>query len=589
MVKAIKYFAVFGILSILFFSCDYLDKKEETDGMAFEDVFGDSTRYGLYVEWMIHNPLLQYLQNGVHPHGTWDDISDNSVSTTGFNTPFSRAASGDFLGMRSDGRCVMVNNATWERIWKHVRIANMGLNNIDMYPGSEEGRRKILGTCYFYRAFAYMELCRRWGGMPYFYAIFDDLSGDLDAERLDMRTTYLNAAEDFKQAAIYLEPTVELTEWQHPTSVAALALRSRVMMYAASDQATKEGGTVRSNLWKEAAMAADTALRVAEANGHSLVEMGKYYNIFKGTSYQDYIKEVIFGRRAQIAWGSDAYLNTIRPPGQLSGKYGPAANQNLVDCFEMQATGLPIDDMLSGYHDQNPYAGRDPRFYHNILYNGAKPYAGRVTMELFNRAEDGSTPRDLSYNGGTLAAGYTPTGTYAIKWMGDAWNAALPQVWPYIRLAELYLNFAESANEAWTTPTVAQAGCRYSAVEALNVVRDRATMPDLDPKFFSTSEFRNRVRNERRVELCFEDHRLYDIRRWMVATQPENRDIYRVEIVKLASGYDAVTYPTGFRYEPKELFLRRVFEDRHYLFAIKAEDTYMGVKFKQNPGWGEQY
>jgi hypothetical protein len=277
------------------------------------------------------------------------------------------------------------------------------------------------------------------------------------------------------------------------------------------------------------------------------------------------------------------------------GKFGVASNENLVECFEMQETGLPIGDPESGYHKQNPYAGRDPRFYHNILYNGATVYGNRV-MWLYNSLEPGAVEPvegwDMAYSGGVLQAGYTTTGTYGIKWLGNEWDVKAPghmMVWPYIRLAEVYLNFAEAAGEAWSSPGTAQAGCSYSAVGALDKVRDRALMPPLDPKFHAQNAFIERVRNERRVELCFEDHRLYDIRRWQVATLPENRDIYAVEIVKLAPGYDEQVYPTGYRFEDKKVFMRRVFEDRHYLFAIKAEDVFIGSSFKQNPGWGEQY
>jgi hypothetical protein len=98
------------------------------------------------------------------------------------------------------------------------------------------------------------------------------------------------------------------------------------------------------------------------------------------------------------------------------------------------------------------------------------------------------------------------------------------------------------------------------------------------------AKFRERARKERRIEFCFEEQRLFDLRRWKIGTQPENRDIWRMKITKLATGYDTKIYPTGFRYE-KEFLMRRVFEDRHNLFVIKLDDTRIGPNFKQNPGW----
>jgi hypothetical protein len=126
--------------------------------------------------------------------------------------------------------------------------------------------------------------------------------------------------------------------------------------------------------------------------------------------------------------------------------------------------------------------------------------------------------------------------------------------------------------------------CLYSAAEALNKVRNRALMPNVHNKFLNKSAFRERTRKERRIELCFEEHRLFDIRRWKIGTLPENRDIWRMKITKLAPGYNEETYPTGFRYE-KEFLLMRIFEDRHNLFVIKLDDTRIGPNFKQNPGW----
>lgn len=583
--KALKYIFILPLLALAAASCDYLDKREESSGLTLEDVFGNAVNYELYVEWMIQNPMLQYLQNGAHPHGSWDDITDNSMSTTNLDCPFLFSSQGNYWTMLTSDRCPMSNNEVWTRIWKHVRIANMGLKYIGMYPGDEAGRNKILGTCYFYRAFAYLELCRRWGGMPYFREPFDDLSINLDCERDDMRTTYLNVAEDFAEAAKYLPATVEPTEWQHPTSAAALGMRSRALLYAASKQAAEEGGSTRKELWAEAAQAADEAIKAAEDAGYAMAPEGSYYNIFKGSMTDIYTREVLFGRRAQIAWNSAAYLITIRPPGKLNGTYGVATNQTFVDCFDM-TNGYPISDPKSGYNPQNPYAGRGTRFNHDILYNQATVFGNR-RMDLFNQIEgQGKGGGDIAYSSGAVAIGYTPTGTYGIKWMGRDWNAQLLQIWPYIRMAELYLNFAEAANEAdWSVSSV-HAESRYTPLAALNKVRNRAGIADLPDEYKGQAQFRERVRNERRVELCFEDHRMFDLRRWKIGTQPENRDIRRVEITRLNPGYDAARYPTGFRYEyPAEPYLKRVYEERHDLFPVTRGDTYIGPLFKQNPGW----
>ena len=156
----------YTILSLSLFmsvvSCDYLDKREETDGLTLEEVFGNANNFELYIDWMTQNTMVKYLQAGANPHGTWDDVADNSMCTMQFTVPCLLSAAGDYMTMITNGRSVMCNTGVWEKMWKYVRISNMGLKHIDMYPGDEAGRNKIIGTCYFYRAFAYFEICRRW-------------------------------------------------------------------------------------------------------------------------------------------------------------------------------------------------------------------------------------------------------------------------------------------------------------------------------------------------------------------------------------------------------------------------------------------
>jgi hypothetical protein len=574
-------------MTLLFSSCksEYLDKMPEAEGYDFDKVFKDSTNYRNFCEYLVIYPLFLHLQNGVSPYGSFDDISDNSISTfLAPGCPSVQCQMGNYYAMRTNGNAPMANNSTWEETWKHIRIANHGIKNIEYYPGSGTSRNKILGTCYFYRAFSYMELARRWGGMPYLFEPLD-ASADMDIPRLGIQETLTLAAADCDSAAVYLQDVIPMSEFQHPTRVAALAIKSRCLLYAASDLARYENGT-GEDLWEEAALAADVALKAAEDAGYELASWADYYYVFKDNQDEIYTKEVLFGRRASIAWGSDAYTNTIRPPGILSGRYGVAVNQLLVDDFEMQATGLPIDDPGSGYQPQNPYIGRDPRFEYNVIYNGATVMSRKLQIWQLDEATGAVGSNDCKYSvsDATPDMGYTQTGYYAKKWMGQTWNTVLPQVWSYIRLAEVYLNFAEAANEAWSSPDVKDGHCRYSAAEALNKVRNRAQMPDVHSKFLNKTAFKERTRKERRIELCFEEHRLFDIRRWKIGTLPENRDIWRMKITKLAPGYDAGTYPTGFRHE-KEFLMRRIFEDRHNLFVIKLDDTRIGPNFKQNPGW----
>lgn len=577
-------FLLILVVGVLTISCEshYLDKMEESEGYDFEDVFMDSLNFKNFNDKLVVTPMIKRHHDGVNPLGDFDDISDNSFSTPEWTgVPCLQAATGDFYSMSTNGAATMCNNDTWSRIWSQIRVANMCIRNIDLYPGSTASRNRILGTSYFFRGYAYFELTRRWGGMPYLYR---PLRADenMDLPRLSYQETMLLAAEDLDSAAMYLSPVLPETDWGRPTSVAALAYKAKALVYAASEFATMQPGA-RTDLWDDAALAADEALRSAESNGYALAPMDKYYFIFKENEEEIYTKEILYGRRYDHTWGSDSYAQRYRPPGQLSGKYATSPNQLLVDCFEMKTTGLPITDSQSGYNPQDPYNGRDPRFAESIIYN--QQVVMTKKMQIYDRDETvnpvtlGSL--DLLYDQGKVVMGYTKTGYYNNKWMGRIFKANLDMHYPEIRLSDVYLLFAEAANEAWDSPTQKNSSCKYSAEEALNIVRNRAQMPNIATKFLSKDAFRERVRNERRVELCFEDNRLFDIRRWHIAHLPENRDIWKMEIAKVPK---SAQYPTGFRYTPR-LYLQRVFEEKHYLFVIKLDDTRIGPNFKQNPGW----
>lgn len=570
---------LFTVLFISSCNSKYLDKIPESSGYTTELVFGDSINYRNFVDNLVLIPSFKRFNDGYSPMRDWDDITDNSFSDAQYTTY--AIANGDYVGFCESGYSTHANNGTWTRLWQKIRIANVGLESIDKYPGSEATKKRIIGQCLYFRADSYFEIVRRWGGMPYLTVPLA-ADADMDIPRLGYQESLLKIAQDFAEAAKYLTATVSQSEFQFPTSIAALAFKSRALLYAASDFATKEVSGSK-NLWEEAALSADQAIRAAQGAGHQLVPMTDYYYLFKEDREAVYLKEILYGRRYVQGWGNTSYKDNYRPGGQLGGSAATGPSQNLIDCFEMQATGLPVSDPLSGYQPQNPYAGRDPRFYQDIITNQQKVM--NMVMQIYNTdntvvpAKQGSA--SLLITSGKIEGGYTFTGYYNNKWMGQTYNANLPVQWPDIRLAELYLNFAEAANEAWATPATQNPSCLYTAEQALNIVRNRAQMPNVNTKYLNKADFRGRVRNERRIEFCFEDHRLFDIRRWHIAHLPENRDIWGVFITKVPV---SATYPTGFMYQ-SNLVKNRIFEEKHYLFPIKRDNTLLGPNFKQNPGY----
>lgn len=260
-------------------------------------------------------------------------------------------------------------------------------------------------------------------------------------------------------------------------------------------------------------------------------------------------------------------LEIANGPNGYGGWAGNTPLQNLVDDYEME-NGEPIDVQGSGYDPQNPYEDRDPRFYDTILYNGAD-YRGRE-VETFvpggRDSPDGSQPWNTSKTGYYLRKFINPE--LPIQ---NPWNAQTTQPWIYIRHAEVLLNYAEAQNEA--------TGPDASVYNAVNTVRDRSGMPDL-PQGLSQAEMRERIRNERRIELAFEEHRFYDVRRWMIAEQTANEPAYGMQVTKNDDG--------SISYSQKVALDGRNFQQRHYWLPIpRREIQASDGRLEQNPGYGQ--
>ena len=244
----------------------------------------------------------------------------------------------------------------------------------------------------------------------------------------------------------------------------------------------------------------------------------------------------------EILWREDRHKNADQerenfPPSLYgSGRVNPS--QNLVDAFPMRS-GRPITDANSGYDSQNPYANRDPRLTDNVLFNGTK---FRNTVIITGTYPNDKNETDDNINSLSTS---TRTGYYLKKLLRDdvspLSSSLIEQqhIYPRIRYTEMFLAYAEAANDAWG-PKVDGANVGFTAYDVIKAIRVRAglgtdeigmALPEgdayLEECAASQDKMTELIRNERRIELCFENKRFWDLRRWQM---PINETVKGMQI-----------------------------------------------------------
>ncbi len=415
----------------------------------------------------------------------------------------------------------------------------------------------------FLRAYFYSELIKRYGGVP---LVNKPLTTNDDFRNIKRNT--LQECIDFvvaecDSAAANLPAKYPVADLGRATKVAALSLKSRVLLLAASDlfnNPSWAGGYGnpelisvkgdRATKWKAAA---DAAKAVTTLTGAGIALHNNFPAMFITNSYTT--PEVIFSRREGA---SNGFEKANYPIGYDQGQSGTTPSQNLVDAFEM-LDGTKFD-WNNPDHAANPYDNRDPRLAFSILTNNTL-FKNR-NLECWTGGRDG--------NG---KANATRTGYYLKKYINE--NLDLPQnttsvkSWNIIRFAELYLNYAEALNE-YSPGSI-------DIAKNVNFIRTRAgvKMPEV-PQGLSQDEMRERIRHERRVEFAFEDHRRWDARRWLKGPEILGAALMGVEITKNPNG--------KFTYKPIKVE-DRTFTARMYLYPIPQGEINVATGLVQNPLW----
>jgi hypothetical protein len=506
--------------------------------------------------------------------GGWDNswLDDNGPNTTA-NSP------------RTKG--------LWPLSWYGIRKANLGLANIENLANATQEEKDILkGQLLFFRGFFHFQLMSFWGGLPYIDTVLSS-SAKLELPRLNYRETALKAAKDFEDAAALLpsnwdnstvgQATLNNNQ-QRVTKAAALAMKGKNLLYAASpmmNQQSTGSATYDQELCKQAADAFTRSLKMSESGEayYKLLSFDKYSeNWFTISSYGKHpgYPEVMFGPPTFDAGSSRWSLVNMFIPPPLGGEAGissPAANY--VNYFGM-ANGLPLTAQGSGYNNSDPWTNRDPRFYKCITYDGNQMIrgTGNAAYKVANLYNGGNLRLDnTASRSGYLLRKFVTNGCNNTD---NEWNN-INIVIPYLRLADVYLMYAEAVLQGYGTPQSTHAGY-ISAVTAVNKIRERAGVPNVDARFLATKDaFMGELMRERAVELAFEGLRWHDLRRWNVAAEKQYRDKTVIDFDRGSNGK-----PLNLR---ERVVVTRVFEAKHNWLPLPTNQVNLYPGFGQNPGW----
>ena len=633
-------------------SCaDYLDKEPDSD-VNPEMAFMNFTNFQGFVE-EAYNCIPNKESNFWCCTFNWgeDEIMNTGGGDTHVTAHFDLGDYRNWYGNdqsflhRGSGSLNSTSNDKFahsiEHAWYVIRKMNLGLESLDkLTNATQEEKNLIKGQLLFMRAWWHEEMIVWFGGLPYVDHVIP-ADGPFDLPRLSFQECARRCAEDFRAAADLLPDNWDNTTIGKKTlgkndlritKVCALGYLGKVLLWAASPLnekgaqtgAIKSGATYQYNT--ELATRAADALAEAIADiesgktPYSLAEF-KYSDIYNheadksaSTCFSD-----IFYTTGQ-SWKMPGTVEAIMrgPMPDINGSnwnftklWGPKVNNlvehdaiihmptaNYINYAYGMANGLPLDDPESGFDPTHPFKDRDPRFYHDIMFDGFK----------FLNTTPGNDDKPFQYLEMFTGGNMVPTGDPARSANGSRtgyfcqklvphqcnrydgmynWGGALQTYLPYMRVADIYLMYAE-AGAAIQGAAYKNNKCQYTAAAAINVLRNRVGAGEVASKFLSDkNKFMDEVRRERACELAFEGFRWNDLQRWLLLTEYPYNVKTRQEF-KRVGNYDFTKNDprdaevTGWS---ETVIVERDYSLKHYLLPLKNDDIYLYSEYPQNPGW----
>ena len=605
-------------------SCtDYLDKSPESD-VSPEAAFKNFKNFQGFTE-ELYLCIPDFSKSYWTTCWNW---GEDDIQAVGFDYLMGyKVDQGDFWGWQKEfdgwGACFMDQADTfdpndrfkrglWKAAWYGIRKANLGLENMDlMTAATQEEKNTIKGQLLFFRGWLHFQLMQYFGGLPYLdHSVAADQSMTLPRE--SCQACAEKAAKDFREAAELLPIDWDKSSVGRNTlgkngfrinKITALAYEGKSLLWAASplvkncDDKMNVNGNASTydydtNYAQQAAEALGELLALVETGQtqYKLVDFADYSDLFytwnknmlPPGSTENILRDI-----PADAWQNSHFGVFTEFGGSIltGGKAASQPTANYVNYYGM-ANGLPLDDPESGFDPTHPWKNRDPRFYHDIVYDGVKVVEGAIEPDANRYANlyTGGTYRDDINESRTGYLLYKFIPMIANNYdMGSTYNKLYIDV-PYLRLADCYLMYAEAC--AAVGGATAKAKCSLTALDAVNKIRERAGVAGVAAKFTGNKDkFMDEVRRERAVELAFEGHRFNDLRRWLLLDKAPYNIKTSQEFVR-AGEFDPKnpqnTEVSGFK---EKTILTRHFTSKHWWMPLKKKDTSIYPEMFQNPGW----
>lgn len=568
------------------FSCTDGYESEPVETYTIDFLFSVTDSAGTRATRFLADMYETLLSNGHNRVGSdyLDAASGDAISINDDDPDVYKLATGLY-----SAQSVVSSDMKWSVYWTYIRQANIFLANIDRVP-LQQTYTNALGETHsvvesmktearFLRAYAYFEMIKRYGGVPLIGDRVFELGDDMEIPRntFEECVTYIVNELDAIRDNMRVFPSE--ASWMHaPTAEANMALKTRVLLYAASPLFNESPIETGNELvgykeydptrWELAAKAAKELIDTYGHLGSGVCNLTSSWSKLFSDYYNSSNPEVIWFVQGGTNYSIETNNGPLGFSGGLLGYGRTLPTQNLVDAFPM-LDGKAITDNTGAYTytDNNPYANRDPRLELTVLHHGSIWLNNSLELNI------GGAHNPVS------SAEYCKTGYYLRKFMKDHSTSSATtyessiHLWVELRYAEVLLNYAEAMNEAY--------GPSQDIYDVLCMIRQRAGIEAGENGLFgykenmNKDEMREAIRAERRIEMAFEEQRYWDIRRWKIA-----EDVFATPL----KGMRIVTTQGVDSYSRIDVLTGR-FDERQYLYPLPYSEILKNHNMVQNPNW----